>query len=290
MREPRFNYEPIAGRRRLEMPNGARVAVWVGINVEYHDFNKPAPSIPGVARPIPSPRDYGWVNYGLRVGVFRIMDILDRYGMRGSVLLNSDVCDHFPEVIQAGNEHGWVWLAHGKNQQSQTEFEYHAEVKYLREHIEAVEKGTGQRPNGWLGPGLSESWNTPDILAELGLTYVCDWTADDQPFPLRVKTGKMINVPYPIDGLNDRRLVDRAFTGADYRALILEQFETLYRDGESNPRVMGIAIHPYITGQPFRASGFDAALEHIAAQPDVWLTTSDEIAAWYYDHYYETPE
>src|SRR6185437_15658473 len=126
-------------------------------------------------------------------------------------------------------------------------------------------------------PGLAETYATPDLLAELGLTYVCDWCADDQPFELSVKTGHMINIPYAVDGLNDIRLRDKGFTGEDYCRLIIDQFNMLYRDGESNPRIMGIAVHPYITGQPFRAWNFDAALKYISEQPDVWLTTSDEI-------------
>ena len=294
MAEPRFRHEPIIHRRKLEMPEGARVAVWVGINVEYYDFNKPGPSLFAYRGPqtmFPNPRDYGWFAYGLRVGIWRIMDILDQRNMRGSVLLNSDMCKYHPEIIEEGNLRKWVWLAHGRqNGIPEHGFEYHEELEYLAEVVSSIEAGTGTRPKGWLGPGLGESLNTLDILADLGLTYVCDWCADDQPFELAVRTGKMINVPYAIDGLNDVRLRDLGYTGDDYYDLIIDQFEQLHEDGESNPRVMCLAIHPYLTGQPFRARKFAAALTKIRETPNVWLPTSDEIASWYYDSYYrETP-
>jgi peptidoglycan/xylan/chitin deacetylase (PgdA/CDA1 family) len=155
--------------------------------------------------------------------------------------------------------------------------------------VHDIVEHTGKTPQGWLGPGLSESHNTADILADLGLSYVCDWVADDQPFPLRVKSGRMINVPYAVDGLNDTRLRGQAFTGEDYYRLIVDQFDQLYADGEANPRVMCLAIHPHISGQPFRARHFARALDHIQSHDKVWYPTSDEIAAWYYENYYEAP-
>lgn len=284
MPEARFSYSPIHTRPRLEMPGGARVALWVGANIEYFDFNEPIASLRGETVPAPSPSAFGHYSYGLRVGIFRIMDILENRGLRASVLLNSDVGDHYPEIVAAGNEHRWAWLAHGKrNRISQSSFtSVDAERTYLREMIEAVEKHTGVRPQGWLGPGMSETFDTPDLLAELGLSYVCDWVADDQPFPLAVKSGRMINVPYAVDGLNDMRLRDRGFSGEDYYRLIVDQFDMLYADGAANPRVMCIAIHPHVTGQPFRAKNFDRALEYIVGHDQVWLATSDEIAEWYY--------
>lgn len=292
MPECRFPYTPIVGRPKLEMPNGARVAVWVGINIEYYDFNEPIGTARGDTADPPSPSGYGWYQYGVRVGVFRIMDMLSDHGLRGSVLLNSDVCEAYPAIIEEGNKRGWVWLAHSKrNRINPNSFSNVDDERiFLSQMVEAIKKGTGRAPLGWLGPGLSESFSTPDILAELGLTYVCDWVADDQPFPLKVQSGRMINVPYAVDGLNDTRLRGVGFSGKDYYDLITDQFDQLYADGASNPRVMCLAIHPHITGQPFRAKHFAQALSYITNHRDVWLATSDEIAEWYYATAYVPPE
>jgi peptidoglycan/xylan/chitin deacetylase (PgdA/CDA1 family) len=270
------------------MPNDARVAFWIGVNIEYFDFNEPIRSNRSFDDPPPSPMGFGHYSYGLRVGLFRMMDSMDRHGIRGSVLLNSEVCDHYPEVIEAGNRRDWVWLAHGqRNRRGPRTFDsVDAEREDVRRMVETIERGTGHHPNGWLGPGLSESYDTPDLLAECGISYVCDWVADDQPFPISVKTGRMINVPYASDGLNDAGMAYRDLTGDDYYHLIVDQFDVLYADGAKNPRVMCLATHPHMTGQPFRAKHFDRALDYIVSHDRVWLATSDEIAAWYFDNYY----
>lgn len=273
------------------MPQRARVAVWIGVNIEHYDFNEEIATVRGDTVSPPSPSGYGWYQYGLRVGVFRLMEIMAERNIRGSVLLNSDVCARYPNIIDAGNELGWVWLGHGKrNRINQRNFASPAdELQFLREMVMEIEQSTGRSPQGWLGPGLSESFHTPDLLAELGFTYVCDWVADDQPFPLKVRSGRMINVPYAVDGLNDTRLRGQAFTGDDYYKLITDQFDQLYEDGLANPRVMCIAIHPHISGQPFRAKHFARALDYIRGHEDVWFPTSDEIADWYYRNYYVAP-
>lgn len=288
MADQLFKYSPIIDRRQLEMPEGARVALWIGVNIEYFDPLEPIATLQGRRDNPPSPSGYGWYSYGLRVGIFRVMDIMSRHGLRGSVLLNSDVCANYPEIIREGNRLQWIWLAHGKrNQLNQADFDsVEAERHYLQEMTSVIASATGHTPRGWLGPGLSESQNTPALLAELGYTYVCDWVADDQPFSLNVPAGRMIDVPYAIDGLNDIRFRDRGYTGEDYYQLIVDQFDMLYADGAKNPRVMCIAIHPHITGQPFRAKNFERAIEYIVRHDGVWLATSDEIADWYYSRYY----
>jgi allantoinase len=292
MRECRFPYTPIIGRPHLKMPNDERIAVWIGLNIEYQDFNEPVLTVRFDMSPPPSPHGYGWFQYGLRVGVFRIMDILDDHGMRASVPLYSEICNSYPAIIEEGNNRDWVWLAHGtRGRVNPHDFDDPDEERaFLTQIVEDITNGTGKAPNGWLGPALVESYNTPDLLAELGISYVCDWVADDQPFALKVESGRMINVPYAVDGLNDMRLLGTMFTGEDYSRIIIDQFDQLYEDGTTNPRVMGIPIHPFITGQPYRAKHFRRAIEHIASHEDVWLTTSDEIADWYYASAYQAPE
>lgn len=155
------------------------------------------------------------------------------------------------------------------------------ELAFLRDMVETVERGVGRRPKGWLGPALTETFETPRLLAELGLSYVLDWCADDQPFPLRVPGHQMLSVPYSIE-LNDVTMfVGKALSGQDFYQMVVDQFDQLYADGETAGRVMALCLHPFIVNQPFRHKYLDRALEYIAGHGGVWLTTSDDIA----DHY-----
>jgi peptidoglycan/xylan/chitin deacetylase (PgdA/CDA1 family) len=287
--EGRFHYSPMIRRPRLELPDGARVAVWVGVNVEHYPPGRPGISIaPATAELEPDPLNAGWRDYGLRVGLWRLAEVLDRHGIRASALLNSDVCDLYPEVIEEGTARRWVWLAHGKNNSTfETHMALEEERRYLAEMVETIARHTGQAPQGWLGPFLTESFNTPDLLAELGLTYICDWCNDDQPYPVQVREGKMISIPYGIE-VNDVQLfLEKGFTGPDFHQALVDQFDTLYESGEKTGQVMAIPLHPFITGLPFRVRYLDSALRHIAAREDVWLATSDEIAEWYFRTQYE---
>lgn len=284
-----FDYSPIIRRPRLELPDGARIAIWVGVNVEHYEPGKPGISIAAdTAQLVPDPLNAGWRDYGLRVGLWRLMDVLERHAIRPSVLLNSDVCELYPEIIEEGKRRRWTWLAHGKNNSTlQTDMPLDEERRYLDDVVQTIERHTGERPRGWLGPFLSESFNTPDLLAELGLTYICDWCNDDQPCPVRVKQGKMISIPYSIE-VNDIPLfLDKGLSGPDFQRVIVDQFDALYEAGAASGQVMAIALHPFLTGVPFRLKYLDGALEHIGEREDVWLATGDEIAAWYLERYYD---
>ena len=278
-----YAHSPIIRRPQLQFPNGARVAFWIGLNIEHYEIDKPSTSIfGGTAGLVPDPLNYGWRDYAPRVGLWRMMEILDKHGIRASVLLNSDVCKYYPEIIEEGNKRNWVWLAHGKNNSTlQAGMDIDQERAYLTDIVTTLKKSTGKQPRGWLGPALSETFNTPDLLEELGITYVCDWCNDDQPFKLNTKRGKMISVPYSIE-VNDIPLfVGKSFSGEDFYQLLVDQFDVLYEEGKHTGRVMCVALHPFVTGLPFRSKYLDKALAYITSHRDVWLPTSDEIAEWY---------
>jgi allantoinase len=279
--EPPFRYRPAVGRPRLELPGGARVAVWIGLNIEHYPFGRPGLSITPATAGLPvDPMNYGWRDYGVRVGVWRVMDVLDRLGMRASVLLNSEVCHRYPAIVEAGQRRGWAWLAHGRdNATLQTGMSREDERAYLQEVVETIERGVGRRPRGWLGPALTETENTPELLAELGLTYVCDWCNDDEPYPLEVDG--MISLPYAIESNDIPLLIDKGLTGPEFQQVLTDQFDVLYEEGAASGRVMAIPLHPFLVGQPFRIKYLERALAHIAAHEAVWLATSDEIAEWY---------
>ena len=226
--------------------------------------------------------------YGARVGVFRIMEALDRQNMRASVLLNSDVCRYQPQIIAEGNKRGWEWLGHGiTNSRSMSSYPTEEERAAISEVKKTIADATGSVPKGWLGPGLAESFHTPDHLAAEGFEYVCDWSGDDQPLPMRVENGHLIAMPYH-NGINDQRLIARAFyTGPEYQQAVCDQFDALYAASASGGGlVMGIPIHPPNVGLPFRLKYFEQALAYIQEHDKVWLTTAGEISDWYYRNYY----
>ena len=284
-----YDYSPIIDRPKFELPNGARVAFWVGLNIEHYEVDRPSTSIfGGTAGLQPDPLNYGWRDYGPRVGIWRMIDVLDKYRMRASVLLNSDVCERHPRIIEEGVKRHWAWLAHGKNNSIfEAGMTSEQEREYLTDVVQTISRATGEQPKGWLGPALTETFNTPEILAELGLTYLLDWCSDDQPFPLNVKAGRMISVPYSIE-MNDVSLfVGKSLAGADFAQIVMDQFDVLYEEGTHTGRVMCLALHPFIVNQPFRHKYLDKALAYIAGHDQVWLATSDEIADWYFAHGYD---
>ncbi|MGW5795498.1 polysaccharide deacetylase family protein [Saccharopolyspora sp. NPDC003752] len=276
-----FDYSPIVDRAPLRWPDGARLAFYVGLNVEHYEIDRPSTSIFAGTRDLaPDPLNYGWRDYGPRVGIWRLVDIFDRHGIRPSVLLNSDVTEHNSQIIDAGKQRDWAWLAHGKNNSIlQADMPVDEERAYLRDVVDTIEAATGTRPRGWMGPGLTETFHTPELLAELGLRYVLDWSNDDQPYRLNVPG--LLSVPYQTE-LNDVTLfVGTGVSGQDFLQAVKDQFDQLYAESADSGRVMSLALHPFVIGQPFRAKYLDQALEYITGHEGVWLTTSDEIAESY---------
>ncbi|MFV8241179.1 polysaccharide deacetylase family protein [Mycolicibacterium peregrinum] len=276
--QPPFAYSPITERQPIRWPGGARVAVYIGLNVEHFLVDRPSTSIwPGTAELTPDALNYGWRDYGARVGIWRTIDALDRHGIRPSALLNTAVIEHHPQIVAAGVERNWAWLAHGQtNSILHTGLAVDEERRILTSIADDIADATGRRPQGWMGPGLTETAHTPELLAEIGFRYVLDWTNDDQPYPLTVPG--MLSVPYSVE-LNDLLIFGKGFTGGEFVQMVIDQYEQLHADSAISGRVMALALHPFVIGQPFRHKYFDQVLQFLAAQPDVWLTTSDEIAA-----------
>ncbi len=279
MNNTRYPYSPIIQREPLRWPNGARVAVWVIPNIEHFHIDRPGTALrPASAQQVPDVYNFAWRDYGLRVGIWRIMSIFDKYGVRGTVALNAEVCEHYPVVVEEGLKRGWEYMGHGlTNSQSMYGLAEDEERDVIERTLAIIGKATGRKPRGWLGPGLAETARTPDLLAEAGVEYVGDWCADDQPFPLRVEKGQLVAMPYSNE-LNDIPLVlHHHFSGEQIYETIRDQFDVLYQDGEVTGRVMGIALHPFITGVPHRAKYLDQALAYVSGHRHVWLATGGEI-------------
>jgi len=284
MQEPnRFDYSPIAGRPPLKLPHGARVAVWVIPNVEHFLFDRPSTSLTGVtAGLVPDVLNYSWRDFGPRVGFWRMLDIMNKHGIRGTAALNSDVCRFYPQLIKAGNEHGWEWMAHGKNNsQLITKLEMDEERELIKHVIDTIHEASGKRPRGWLSPALSETVNTPDLLAEAGIEYTANWVNDEQPYPLKVKSGSLISLPYAIEINDIPCFLDLKQSGEQFAKMICDTFDVLHEDAKDSARVMAISIHPFLIGHPHRSKPFDQALQHIRDTGGAWFATGSEILDWY---------
>ncbi len=218
------------------------------------------------------------------------MDVLDKYGIRASDLLNAEVCEQYPAIIDEGVKRSWEWLGHGvTNNIPLSEYPPDKERQAIRQVKETIAAAVGTPPKGWLGPALAETFNTPDHLAAEGFEYLCDWGCDDQPVPMSVKSGRRIVLPYE-QGLNDINMFLRSnHTPEEYFRLACDQFDVLYKEGEKSGMVMALPLHPFIIGIPYRIKYLDKVLEYICSHEKVWLATGGEIASWYFDHYYEHP-
>lgn len=278
-----FPYVPITRRPKIVWPNGARLALWVIPNIEVFALDEKMPAVQGGSGGV-IPDVHAWAvrDYGNRVGVYRIMEVLTRHGIRGTVALNSDVCDTHPEIIDAAKNLGWEFMGHNQtNVRRLNNLPVEKERDEIRVAVERIARASGKPVAGWLGSGLQETWNTLDYLIEFGCKYVADWVNDDQPYLMTVGGKRICSIPYSSE-VNDKGAVDsQHMSPADFEAMIRRQFDVLYRESAQSGRVMAIALHPYITGVPHRIDNLDSALRYIVSHPDVWLATGEEII----DHY-----
>ena len=279
----RFEYTPITARRPFKLPKGARIAVWTIVNVEEWDIDKPMarqylPAPQGVAT-VPDVPNWAWHDYGMRVGFWRMYEALNRRKIRATTAINANVCRSYPPVAQAMKDAGWEFMGHGVKQgalhlvpdQRQT----------IRDSIALIREFTGHKPKGWLGPGLTETWETLDVLAEEGIEYVSDWVNDDVPYEIKTAAGPLVSVPYTIE-LNDiTMMVLHHHASSEWLRRARDQFDRLYTEGARTPRVMALAVHPYISGVPHRIKYFEAVYDYIRKQKGVWMTTGEEIYAHY---------
>ncbi len=293
MRDPGlYDYLPYADRPKIRWPGDARVAFWVAPNIEFYELDPPRnPARAAWSRPAPDVLNYAYRDYGNRAGFWRMLEAMQRCNMRGSVSLNVAVCEHHPEVIQACADSGWEFYSHGtyntRYLMGMTEAQERA---VIQDSIDTIRKHTGQKLDGWLAPALTYTDNTLDLVAEMGLTYVCDLFHDDQPGAVKVKNGRLISVPYSLE-MNDVIVYNvNLVSPRRYADILKRQFDRLYKEGEKSGTVMCIPLHPYLVGQPYRMAAFEEALSYITGHEKVWLATGREIAKHFNDHYYDVFE
>ena len=279
----RFPYSPIIDRRPLRLPDGARVAVATVVNLEHWDPDEPMPrqvmTTPAGVKAVPDVPNWAWHEYGMRVGFWRLKAALDRFGVRATASINASVCLEYPPIAQAILEAGWEFMGHGFRQKALSAIADERAV--IRRSIATIRDFTGKPPRGWLGPGLVETADTLDILAEEGIEYVCDWVMDDQPVEMKTRGGPIVMVPYSVE-LNDISIM--VIQHHESRVLFertLEQFERLYQEGRESARVMALCVHPYISGVPHRIAHFERIFEELAKRPGVLFWTNEQILDWY---------
>ncbi len=280
-----YDYVPIIDREPLVLPEKARVAVVPYLNIEHFPADIPGTAIvPGTQQFNPDPLNYGWRDYGNRVGIWRIMELMDKCGMRGTVCLNSEVIREYSRIIDEGKLRNWAWIGHGINNAPAnflSGIEESKEREIIKQVLDTMENAIGRKTKGWLSPFLTHTNNTPNLLAELGVEYLCDYTADDHPFPFNTKTNSLISVPYTLE-LNDIPAFQSVGVSSEaFGDMIIDQFDVLYEEGETNARVMPICLHTFWVGQPNKFKHLKRAFEHICSHKDIWLTTADDVNDWY---------
>ena len=279
----RTPYLPIHKRPKLTLPGDARVAVWTIVNVENWS---PAGAMPRTVLPppmgvplLPDVPNWAWHEYGMRVGFWRFLETLSTRKLKASFAVNGTACELYPEACEAAHAAGWDFMGHGWVQKPMHKVE--DQKSAIADTIGAIKALTGKPPRGWESPGLTETDETLDLLAEAGIEYVADWVMDEQPLPLKTAHGEIVSVPYTVE-INDvvisavqQQRSDEIFQrGRD-------QFDRLYIDGKSAPRVMAISIHPYLTGVPHRIKYLEMLYDHILGHKGVVMWTGAEILDWY---------
>lgn len=285
-----YDFWPYRNRPRIEWPGGARVAFWVAPNIEFYELDPPA-NPHRKAWPVPSPAVVGYSHrdYANRVGHWRMMEVMDACGVRGSVSLSVAVCQHHPEIIAACVDRDWEVFSHGiYNTRYCYGMDEAQERAIIEDAIETVRDATGQTIAGWLAPALTHTERTMDLLAEYGLKYTCDLFQDDQPQPIKVKSGRLISMPYSLEINDHYGFFVYNMSPREYADTLKRQFDQLYEEGAASGTVMCIPLHSYLIGQPHRIGPFAEALDYITGHDDVWVTTAREIADYYYDHCYDS--
>ncbi|MFT4265475.1 MAG: polysaccharide deacetylase family protein [Nocardioides sp.] len=282
----RIAYDPISKRATLSLPDGKRVAVWVIVNIEEWSIHETMPRTvltpPAGGQPVPDIPNWAWHEYGNRVGFWRLLHILDSLAIKAVLAINGRAVDAYPDIAEAAIERGWEFIGHGLTQKNMQRVADEADD--IAKTTAAIAAATGRPPRGWLGPGLTETWETPDLLAEAGYEYVCDWVLDDQPVMLTTRDGGAIaSVPYTQECNDVAMMLIQHHPAGEYERRAIDQFDQLLADAESagSARVMALVVHPYIMGAPHRARYVKGALAHIAGSDGAVFMTGEEILDWY---------
>jgi len=279
----RISYSAITERPQLLLPDGARMAVWVIVNVEEWNPREVMPRTvltpPAGGSPMPDIPNWAWHEYGNRVGFWRLVEVFDALSIPAVLAINGSALAAYPAIVRAALEREWEFIGHGFTQRSMQKVEN--ERADIRKTREVIAEAAGSPPRGWLGPGLTETWETPDVLAEEGYDYVADWVLDDQPVWLKTRGKPILNLPYTQECNDVAMMLIQHHKASEYSDRALDQFEQIYADAAHSARIMALVVHPYIMGAPHRLKYFRRVLETISKKSDVKFWTGAQIADWY---------
>ena len=283
MDHDRYDWSILPRRKKIEWPNGARIALWIVPALEWFPLDmtaKPFAVPGGFNRPYPDYWNYTTRDYGNRIGIFRVMRVLDDLGIRASVPMNSALATRHPSLVDEVNKRDWEIIAHGVDMSRPIYggMDRADEEAIIEQSVSDLRRLSGQPVTGWLTPGRSESMVTPDIVAAHGIRYLCDWANDDLPYEMRSASGALHAMPHAHE-LDDRLILAQNHHHEDaFRQQIVDQFDTLYREAESGGgRILSISLHPWVIGQAFRIRCLAQALQHIMSHEHVWPATGTEI-------------
>ena len=287
-----YDWSPLLNRGVLRWPDNARVALCVIVNLEHVQWTPPEGShntvlAGGLApRPFPDYSLFSHREYGHRVGIFRVLDTLEQHGIKATVAMDGLTAENYPYLVQHCKDRGCEIIGHGKSasQVITNNMPAEEELEYIQTSIDALRRATGTAPTGWLGPEYGESSRTPQLLAQAGISYVCDWANDEQPYPMKSDSGELFALPAMLELDDIVALWDRRVPIDRYAQMLKESFDTLYQDGEQTGRLMVLNLHPWLIGQPFRIGYLNDALGHMVRRSGVWAATGSQIIDWYRSH------
>ena len=279
----RCDYSAIVDRPPLKLPGGARLAFWTIVNYEVWDISRPMarqvlPAPTGVPL-LPDVPHWSWHEYGMRVGAWRFFELYSRLGIRPTLATNARVCEDYPRVAEQAKRDGWEFMGHAYDQLPIHKHDDQAAM--IKRSMDILERFTGKRPVGWLGPGLTETYETPELLAAAGVKYIGDWVFDDEPTVIRTANGPLVTLPYTVE-LNDIPMMIVQHHESEYlMRRAIDQFDRLYAEGRHRAKIMALAIHPYISGQPHRIKYLEAIYDYVNRFEGVLHWSGAEILDWY---------
>jgi peptidoglycan/xylan/chitin deacetylase (PgdA/CDA1 family) len=279
----RAPYSAIVDRPKLKLPDGARIVVWTVVNLEVWDIGGPmarqALPPPTGQVLLPDVPNWSWHEYGMRVGFWRFYELYQRLRIRPTLALNARVCLDYPPVAAACRDAGWEFMGHSYQQGP-----IHKEADQpamIKRSLDTIADFTGKRPIGWLGPGLTQTLETPEHLAAAGIRYIGDWVYDDEPTEIATDNGPLVALPYSIEYNDIPVMALQHHEGAYWTRKCIDGFDRLYQEGAERPKIMTIAIHPYLSGQPFRIKYLEEIYAYFASFAGVHYWTGAQIFDWY---------
>lgn len=281
----RCDFSAIVDRPPLKLPGGARVVFWTIVNLEVWDISRPMarqvlPAPTGLPV-LPDVPNWTWHEYGMRVGVWRFFDLFKRLGLRPTLSVNARVCEDYPRVAQEAKDCAWEFMGHAYDQMPIHKTEDQRAM--IMKSMDVIERFTGKRPIGWLGPGLTQTYETPDTLTAAGVKYIGDWVYDDEPTVIRTVNGPLVTLPYTVE-LNDIPMMMVQHHESDHLLKrTIETFDRMYEEGKDRAKIVALAIHPYISGQPFRIKYLEQIYDYVNQFEGVLHWNGAQILDWYTD-------